>query len=211
MGDPTRGVMPLDNIAPRIIRAHKPLHHNLQHGSPLAQLDSVSVSVHPSEDKKIVNLKNIDKEFFCISAVPLLSMFFAAPDQHSPRLMDIFKCKGGASGRKIGHVLMDISKDDTIHTRRTSRTDYVARITSVTEGPTLEPGLGLGLAGERLVAGSLPTGPGRAQPEMATWARLPVGSPPAGRSMRGQVQCGLGISSRGGGLDDPIPGPKLWQ
>ncbi|KAI3353183.1 hypothetical protein L3Q82_019737, partial [Scortum barcoo] len=47
-------------------------------------------------------------------------------------------------------------------------------------GPHLEPGLGLGLAGERLVAGSLPTGPGRAQPEMATWARLPVGSPPAG-------------------------------
>ncbi|KAI3352308.1 hypothetical protein L3Q82_005171 [Scortum barcoo] len=28
MGDPTRGVMPLDNIAPRIIRAHKPLHHS---------------------------------------------------------------------------------------------------------------------------------------------------------------------------------------
>ncbi|KAI3373306.1 hypothetical protein L3Q82_006602 [Scortum barcoo] len=26
----------------------------------------------------------------------------------------------------------------------------------------------------------------------------------------GPVQCGLG-SSRGGGLDDPIPGPKLWQ
>ncbi|KAI3364201.1 hypothetical protein L3Q82_010809 [Scortum barcoo] len=52
-------------------------------------------------------------------------------------------------------------------------------------GPTLEPGLGLGLAGERLVARSLPTGPGRAQPEMATWARLPVGSPPAGSSLRG--------------------------
>ncbi|KAI3354016.1 hypothetical protein L3Q82_018574 [Scortum barcoo] len=30
----------------------------------------------------------------------------------------------------------------------------------VTGAPTLEPGLGLGLAGERLVAGSLPTGPG---------------------------------------------------
>ncbi|KAI3363920.1 hypothetical protein L3Q82_001524 [Scortum barcoo] len=44
---------------------------------------------------------------------------------------------------------------------------YVARIRQVgiTGGPTLEPGLGLGLAGERLV--SLPTGPGRAQPEMA--------------------------------------------
>ncbi|KAI3354230.1 hypothetical protein L3Q82_018487 [Scortum barcoo] len=45
---------------------------------------------------------------------------------------------------------------------------------------------GLLFYGERLVAGSLPTGPGRAQPEMATWARLPVGSPPAGRSMRGR-------------------------
>ncbi|KAI3373889.1 hypothetical protein L3Q82_022458 [Scortum barcoo] len=61
---------------------------------------------------------------------------------------------------------------------------YVARI-GITRGPTLEPGLGLGLAGERLVAGSLPTGPGRAQPEMATWARLPVGSPPSGSSLRG--------------------------
>ncbi|KAI3352390.1 hypothetical protein L3Q82_005187 [Scortum barcoo] len=40
-------------------------------------------------------------------------------------------------------------------------------------GPTLEPGLGLGLAGERLVAGSLPTGPGRAQPEIATWVGPP--------------------------------------
>ncbi|KAI3358435.1 hypothetical protein L3Q82_014862 [Scortum barcoo] len=66
-------------------------------------------------------------------------------------------------------------------------------------GPTLEPGLGLGLAGERLVAGSLPTGPGRAQPRNGgVGPLLPVGSPPAGRSMRGLVQCGLG-SSRGRG------------
>ncbi|KAI3373317.1 hypothetical protein L3Q82_006615 [Scortum barcoo] len=78
-------------------------------------------------------------------------------------------------------------------------------------GPTLEPGLGLGLAGERLVAGSLPTGPkGRAQPEMATWARLPVGSPPAGRSMRGRCNV-VWVAVVAGGLDDPIPGPKLWQ
>ncbi|KAI3361925.1 hypothetical protein L3Q82_012277 [Scortum barcoo] len=54
---------------------------------------------------------------------------------------------------------------------------HVARI-GVTGAPPWSRGLGLGLAGERLVAGSLPTGPGRAQPEMATWARLPVGSPP---------------------------------
>ncbi|KAI3361110.1 hypothetical protein L3Q82_013312, partial [Scortum barcoo] len=35
-------------------------------------------------------------------------------------------------------------------------------------GPTLEPGLGLGLAGERLVAGSLPTGP-----SLSAWALEP--------------------------------------
>ncbi|KAI3357928.1 hypothetical protein L3Q82_016318, partial [Scortum barcoo] len=51
--------------------------------------------------------------------------------------------------------------------------------------PGARPGVGA-RTGECLVARSLPTGPGRAQPEMATWARLPVGSPPAGRSMRGR-------------------------
>ncbi|KAI3370168.1 hypothetical protein L3Q82_024453 [Scortum barcoo] len=82
------------------------------------------------------------------------------------------------------------------------------RRTSRTRGPTLEPGLGLGLSqAERLVAGSLPTGPGRAQPEMATWARLPVGSPPMGRKVHeGPVQCGLG-SSRGRGPRRP---PNPW-
>ncbi|KAI3369682.1 hypothetical protein L3Q82_024525 [Scortum barcoo] len=95
------------------------------------------------------------------------------------------------------------------HEQKNIKDRYVARI-GVTEGPTLEPGLGLGLAGERLVAGSLPTGPGRAQPEMATWARLPVGSPPAGRSMRGRCNV-VWVAVVAGGLDDPIPGPKLWQ
>ncbi|KAI3367316.1 hypothetical protein L3Q82_008359 [Scortum barcoo] len=57
--------------------------------------------------------------------------------------------------------------------------------------------------------GSLPTGPGRAQPKMATWARLPVGSPPAGRSMMGPVQCGLDSSRGRGPPTTPIPGPKL--
>ncbi|KAI3354155.1 hypothetical protein L3Q82_018485 [Scortum barcoo] len=79
----------------------------------------------------------------------------------------------------------------------------------ISKGPTLEPGLGLGLAGERLVAGSLPTGPGRAQPEMAmwAWARLPVGSPPAGKVHEGPVQCGLG-SSRGREPRRPNPWNK---
>ncbi|KAI3375888.1 hypothetical protein L3Q82_004143 [Scortum barcoo] len=52
---------------------------------------------------------------------------------------------------------------------------YVAFGLALHWGPTtLEPGLGLGLAGERLVAqGLCPHGtrPGLAQPEMATWAR----------------------------------------
>ncbi|KAI3357003.1 hypothetical protein L3Q82_003638 [Scortum barcoo] len=50
---------------------------------------------------------------------------------------------------------------------------YVARIAQALRRahPGARPGVGA--AGERLVAGSLPTGPGRAQPRMATWARLP--------------------------------------
>ncbi|KAI3369538.1 hypothetical protein L3Q82_007747 [Scortum barcoo] len=80
----------------------------------------------------------------------------------------------------------------------------------MTSGPTLEPGLGLGLTGERLVAGSLPTGPGRAQPEMATWvppsSRLSrLTTPAAGRSMRGRCNV-VWVAVVAGGLDDPI----LW-
>ncbi|KAI3353910.1 hypothetical protein L3Q82_004872 [Scortum barcoo] len=83
---------------------------------------------------------------------------------------------------------------------------YVARIRRY-RGPTLEPGLGLGLAGERLVAGSLPTGtrPGSAR-------NGDVG-PPSSRLTtcrkvhEGPVQCGLG-SSRGRGPRRPNPWTK---
>ncbi|KAI3366012.1 hypothetical protein L3Q82_009847 [Scortum barcoo] len=50
---------------------------------------------------------------------------------------------------------------------------------------------------------------GKYEPKMATWARLPVGSPPAGRSMRGRCNV-VWVAVVAGGLDDPIPGPKLW-
>ncbi|TWW79913.1 Fibroblast growth factor 17 [Takifugu flavidus] len=46
-------------------------------------------------------------------------------------------------------------------------------------GPLLEPGLGAGHVGERLVARPLPMESSRAQPKEATWDPLPVGSPPA--------------------------------
>ncbi|KAI3353543.1 hypothetical protein L3Q82_020057 [Scortum barcoo] len=99
------------------------------------------------------------------------------------------------------------------HEKKNIKDRYVARI-GVTGAPPWSQAWGWGShhAGERLVAGSLPTGPGRAQPEMATWARLPVGSPPAGRSMRGWCNVvWVAVVAAGGGLDDPIPGPKLWQ
>ncbi|KAK0156590.1 Craniofacial development protein 2 [Merluccius polli] len=54
-------------------------------------------------------------------------------------------------------------------------------------GLSLEPGLGVGLGGERLVAGPTPTGPGRAQPERMTR-----------RGQRGRVQCELGGGRRQG-------------
>ncbi|KAI3358313.1 hypothetical protein L3Q82_014754, partial [Scortum barcoo] len=51
--------------------------------------------------------------------------------------------------------------------------------------------------------GLCPRDPAGLSPKWRRGSRLPVGSPPTGRSMRGPVQCGLG-SSRGGALDDPI-------
>ncbi|XP_060796594.1 uncharacterized protein LOC132898947 [Neoarius graeffei] len=61
--------------------------------------------------------KEIDNKFMRISTVPLLSAFFAELDQHSPHMMELFGGKGGAAGKKIRHIMVAISKDDTIHTR----------------------------------------------------------------------------------------------
>ncbi|KAI3364681.1 hypothetical protein L3Q82_011454 [Scortum barcoo] len=63
----------------------------------------------------------------------------------------------------------------------------------VTGAPPWSQAWGWGSQAQRLVAGSLPTGPGRAQPEMATWARLPVGSPPA-QEAGGEAGVGLLIA-----------------
>ncbi|KAI3358211.1 hypothetical protein L3Q82_003209 [Scortum barcoo] len=75
-------------------------------------------------------------------------------------------------------------------------------------GPTLEPGLGLGLAGERLVAWVFAHGtrPGSAR-------NGDVGPPSsrltthAGRSMRGRCNV-VWVAVVAGGLDDPIPRTK---
>ncbi|KAI3352676.1 hypothetical protein L3Q82_020142 [Scortum barcoo] len=89
---------------------------------------------------------------------------------------------------------------------RKNKDRYVARI-GVTGAPPWSQAWGWGSAGERLVAGSLPTGPGRAQPEIGD-----VGPPSSRLTTRrkvheGPVQCGLG-SSRGGGPRRPNPWTK---
>lgn len=58
-------------------------------------------------------------------------------------------------------------------------------------GLPLEPGLGAGLIGERLVAGPSPMGSGRAQLEEATWVALAMGSPP----LEPVSSRGVGLSS----------------
>ncbi|KAI3376447.1 hypothetical protein L3Q82_016905 [Scortum barcoo] len=94
------------------------------------------------------------------------------------------------------------------HEKKNIRTRYVARI-GVTLGPTLEPGLGLGLSGGAWWAWVFAHRTRQAQPKNGV-------GPPSSRLTtcrkvhEGPVQCGLG-SSRGRGLSDPIPGPKLWQ
>ena len=59
--------------------------------------------------------------------------------------------------------------------------------------------------GERLVAGPIPMGPGRAQPEEITWDPLPAGSPPAGGAKG--VGCIVSwAAAEGGDLGGPILG-----
>ncbi|CAM4332564.1 unnamed protein product [Leuciscus chuanchicus] len=71
-------------------------------------------------------------------------------------------------------------------------------------GPTLEPGPGLGLVCERLVAGPPPMRSGQAQPKEAMWGRPPVGSPPAGGTVRGRCSVDrAAVEGRGPRQPDP--------
>ncbi|KAI3351333.1 hypothetical protein L3Q82_005876 [Scortum barcoo] len=93
------------------------------------------------------------------------------------------------------------------HEKKNIKDRYVARI-GVTGAPPWSQAWGWG-SQARAPGGrrSLPTGPGRAQPEMATWARLPVGSPPAGRSMRGRCNV-VWVAVVAGGPRRPNPWTK---
>ncbi len=61
-------------------------------------------------DKCIVDVFQIDNEFMRISTVPLLSTFFGELNQHSSRMVELFRGKGGAAGKKIRHSMVAISK-----------------------------------------------------------------------------------------------------
>ncbi|KAI3359248.1 hypothetical protein L3Q82_002768 [Scortum barcoo] len=96
------------------------------------------------------------------------------------------------------------------HEQKNIKDRYVPRIWRY-RGPTLEPGLGLGLAGSAWWPGPcLCTGPGLAQPEIATWARIPLGSPPMQEGpgpLRGQCDV-VWVAVVAGGLATPNPWTK---
>ncbi|KAI3357846.1 hypothetical protein L3Q82_016236, partial [Scortum barcoo] len=94
------------------------------------------------------------------------------------------------------------------HEQKNIKDRYVARI-GVTRGPpTLEPGLGLGLRGGAWWPGLCPQDPAGLSPKWRQWARLPVGSPPAGRSMRGRCNVVWVAVTVAGGLGRPNPWTK---
>ncbi|XP_030010424.1 uncharacterized protein LOC115433254 isoform X2 [Sphaeramia orbicularis] len=55
--------------------------------------------------------REIDKEFLQITTKPLLSTFFAELDQYTPRLIEVFRGKGGTTGKKIRGHMLAISKN----------------------------------------------------------------------------------------------------
>ena len=71
-------------------------------------------------------------------------------------------------------------------------------------GPPLEPGLGVGLSGERLVAGPSPMGPGRAQPEKGAWDPPATDPPPVGGAKG--VGCAVSWAAAEG---EDLGGPTL--
>ncbi|MED6288809.1 hypothetical protein CHARACLAT_030125 [Characodon lateralis] len=76
-------------------------------------------------------------------------------------------------------------------------------------GPTLEPGLEVGHAGERLVAGLSPMEPGQAQPEEETWVPLPMGSPPVVEA-KGVGCSEVWVMAEGQDLGGLIHGCRRW-
>ncbi|KAI3366834.1 hypothetical protein L3Q82_009485 [Scortum barcoo] len=98
-------------------------------------------------------------------------------------IVHVLKAESCQSKELLTHVTGQTKSGSQAHHEQKNIKDrYVARIRRY-GAPPWSQAWGWGSQAARLVAGSLPTGPGRAQPEMATWARLPVGSPPAGRDM----------------------------
>ncbi|XP_066564929.1 sterile alpha motif domain-containing protein 3 [Amia ocellicauda] len=66
----------------------------------------------------LFSVSEINAEFMRITTYPLQHRFFAMLDQYSDRLMRLFLSKGGVTGRKIRNIMVVISQNASIHTRR---------------------------------------------------------------------------------------------
>ncbi|KAK7916500.1 hypothetical protein WMY93_012261 [Mugilogobius chulae] len=62
--------------------------------------------------------REIDAEFRRITTTPLTSKFISKLDEYAPKLVKIFKKKGGKHGRKITEIMAVIDERDSIDTRR---------------------------------------------------------------------------------------------
>ncbi|XP_041952887.1 uncharacterized protein LOC121712877 [Alosa sapidissima] len=60
----------------------------------------------------------IEKEFRRITLKPLQSTFLGKLDQHTPKLLSLYRRKGGAVGKKLDETLDMLNEDNTIELRR---------------------------------------------------------------------------------------------
>ncbi|KAG7453572.1 arachidonate 15-lipoxygenase B-like [Solea senegalensis] len=66
----------------------------------------------------LLSLRTRQSAFICGSSVVKQSLLMQQLDHHSTRLMTIFKRKGGAAGRKIRNIMVDLDKNEAVETRR---------------------------------------------------------------------------------------------
>ena len=60
-----------------------------------------------------VFVSQIEEEFRRITLKPLLSTFLGKLDQYTPKLLSLYRKKGGAVGKKLGETLEVLNKAST--------------------------------------------------------------------------------------------------
>ena len=59
------------------------------------------------------SISQIEEEFRRITLKPLKTTFLQKLDQHTPKLLSLFRSKGGAVGKKLGETLEVLNKAST--------------------------------------------------------------------------------------------------